>query len=103
MLLAGHDTTAVSITWLLWELAKHPEYQIKIREELAAARVEATARGDSDFSIADLEGLTMLQAALKVCGQQFHLSSRTDDGRYVRPPGRNAFASNRLDVGSLCR
>ena len=25
--LAGHETTASTITWLLWELAKHPEYQ----------------------------------------------------------------------------
>lgn len=87
MLLAGHDTTAVSITWLLWELAKHPEYQNKIREELSAARVEVTVRGDSDLSIADLEGLTMLQAALKVCDQQFNLSLSTDDG-VIRPASR---------------
>lgn len=80
LLLAGHDTTAISITWLLWELAKHPEYQTKIREELVIARAEATARGDSDFSIADLEGLTMLQAALKVCTQRSHLSSKSDSG-----------------------
>lgn len=68
LLLAGHDTTAVSITWLLWELSKHPEYQAKIREEIAAARALASARGDSDLSVTDLEGLTMMQAVLKVRG-----------------------------------
>lgn len=66
LLLAGHDTTAFSVTWLLWELAKHPEYQAKVREELAAVRAEVTARGDTEFSVADLDGLSMLLAVMKV-------------------------------------
>ncbi|EIM91061.1 cytochrome P450 [Stereum hirsutum FP-91666 SS1] len=65
LLLAGHDTTAFSVTWLLWELAKHPEYQAKVREELAAVRADVTARGDTEFSVADLDGLSMLIAVMK--------------------------------------
>lgn len=65
-MLAGHDTTAFSVTWLLWELAKHPEYQAKVREELAAVRADVTARGDTEFSVADLDGLSMLIAVMKV-------------------------------------
>lgn len=34
-LIAGHDTTAFSIAWILLELAKHPEEQRKLRESLA--------------------------------------------------------------------
>ena len=33
-LLAGHDTTAYSISWILLCLAKHPEEQVKLRESL---------------------------------------------------------------------
>lgn len=54
------------MTWLLWELAKHPEYQAKVREELAAVRAEVTARGDTEFSVADLDSLSMLLAVMKV-------------------------------------
>ncbi|XP_038070123.1 cytochrome P450 4F22-like isoform X2 [Patiria miniata] len=31
---AGHETTATSMTWLLYNLAKYPEHQTKIREEV---------------------------------------------------------------------
>ena len=33
-MLAGHDTTAFSISWILLCLAKHPEEQTKLRESL---------------------------------------------------------------------
>ncbi|KAK0232608.1 cytochrome P450 [Armillaria fumosa] len=33
-LLAGHETTATNLSWLLYELAAHPEHQSKIREEV---------------------------------------------------------------------
>ncbi|EKM52320.1 uncharacterized protein PHACADRAFT_260638 [Phanerochaete carnosa HHB-10118-sp] len=63
--LAGHETTANTITWLLWELAKHPEYQQKLRDEIALKRAEINARGDVDFTMDDLESMEYLQAALK--------------------------------------
>jgi cytochrome P450 len=63
LLLAGHDTSANSLTWFLWELAKHPESAQEIREEIAAVRARIGAR---DFSITDLEGMSTMLAALKV-------------------------------------
>jgi cytochrome P450 len=65
-MLAGHDTTADSLVWVFWELAKDCEFQARIRTEIQATRAKVVERGDTDFSIEDLEGLTLLQAALKV-------------------------------------
>ncbi|KAI0293606.1 cytochrome P450 [Russula brevipes] len=62
LLLAGHDTSATSLTWFFWELAKHPESAQEIREEIAAVRARIGAR---DFSITDLEGMSTMLAALK--------------------------------------
>jgi hypothetical protein len=63
LLLAGHDTSANSLTWFFWELAKHPESAREIREEIAAVRARIGAR---DFSMSDLEGMSTMLAALKV-------------------------------------
>ncbi|KAH7925485.1 cytochrome P450 [Leucogyrophana mollusca] len=65
LLVAGHDTTASSLTWLLYELAKHPEDQQKIRDEIAAARARVEARHDDDFTPADLDAMTFTNAAIK--------------------------------------
>ena len=65
--IAGHETTSNTITWLLWELAKHPEFQDKLRAEIAEKRSEVAVRGDQDFSMEDLESMKYLQAALVVC------------------------------------
>mmetsp|Transcript_6236 Transcript_6236/g.7584 ORF Transcript_6236/g.7584 Transcript_6236/m.7584 type:complete len:575 (+) Transcript_6236:49-1773(+) len=34
ILFAGHDTTGHTMTWLTYELAKHPEYQQKLHQEV---------------------------------------------------------------------
>ncbi len=64
-LLAGHETTASSMTWLLYHLARHPEYQQKMRDEIHAIRARVTERGDADFSVADLDAMTYCLAAMK--------------------------------------
>ncbi|KAH7909501.1 cytochrome P450 [Hygrophoropsis aurantiaca] len=65
LLVAGHDTTANSLTWLLYELSKHPEDQRRIRDEIAATRERMEARNDEDFSPADLDSMTFMNAAIK--------------------------------------
>ena len=64
--LAGHETTANSVTWLLYELAKHPEFQEKLRAEIAEKRGEILARGDQEFTMEDLESMKFMQAAIVV-------------------------------------
>lgn len=61
----GHEGTTSTITWLLYELARYPEYQSKIREEVRATRARVTKRGDSDFSVSDLDSMTFCIAAMK--------------------------------------
>jgi hypothetical protein len=65
-MLAGHETTASSMNWLLWELSKDLEYQAICREEIANIRSQVIARGDDDFSIVDLENMPHVTAIIKV-------------------------------------
>ncbi|KAL2194765.1 cytochrome P450 [Corynascus similis CBS 632.67] len=53
-LAAGHETTASALTWSSYLLAKHPEYQKKLREEVTAALGENPQAGDLP---ADLAGV----------------------------------------------
>lgn len=62
---AGHETTSNILAWLLRELAQRPDYQSKMREEIRAVRARAAARGDSDFSMNDMDSMTYCLAALK--------------------------------------
>lgn len=63
---AGHETTANTLSWMLWELAKHPEYQVKMRAEIRATRAAVLARGDTSFTIDDLDSMTSVLNAIKV-------------------------------------
>ncbi|KAH8998334.1 cytochrome P450 [Lactarius hatsudake] len=60
---AGHETTAKALTWYFYAIAKHPETQVRIREEIALVR--ARAAGD-EFTIADLDNMAYTLATLKV-------------------------------------
>lgn len=47
LIFAGTDTTGNTLTYLFWELAHHPEWQLKLREELEDAVGEQT---DPDYT-----------------------------------------------------
>ena len=68
LILGGHDTTANTLTWFLWEVSKHPESQDRIRAEIEAVRAQ---KGEDNFSPADLDNMVYTQAALKVTVMSF--------------------------------
>ncbi len=60
--MAGHDTTAVTAAWVLYELARNPSDQAKIREEI----LQVKANNDRTLSSNDYDSMPMLNAAIKV-------------------------------------
>ena len=72
LILAGHETTANTLTWMLWELARHSNFQDTLRAEIRDKRREIDLRntvdpnGNSDFTLEDLESMSFLQAIVKV-------------------------------------
>ncbi|KAF8893943.1 cytochrome P450 [Infundibulicybe gibba] len=71
ILLAGHETSATSLCWVLLELARHPKVQSKLREEIRTTERAIHARGGSDFTASDLENMVYLAAVLKE-SMRFH-------------------------------
>jgi len=65
IMLAGQETTSNTLTFALNELANHPEYQTRLREEIRAKEQSIRERGDVDFSIADMESMPYLQAVVR--------------------------------------
>ncbi|GJE88903.1 cytochrome P450 [Phanerochaete sordida] len=65
MTLAGHETTANTLTWMLWELAKYPDVQDQLRAEIAQKRQDIVANGAYDFALDDFEAMPLLQAVVK--------------------------------------
>jgi cytochrome P450 len=71
ILLAGHETSATSLCWILLELAQHPEVQTRLRAEIRSTEQAIHARGGSDLTASDLESMPYLTAVLKARGSQF--------------------------------
>ncbi|KAL0066653.1 hypothetical protein AAF712_006256 [Marasmius tenuissimus] len=63
IIFAGHETSASSLNWILYELARHPEYQEKIYQEIKELREQT--RNEQELSSRDVEGLTYLNAVIK--------------------------------------
>ena len=59
-MLAGHDTTSVSMTWTLYELARHPDIAEQIREE-----VHKVFRDSVEVSWSKLAELELLGNVIK--------------------------------------
>ncbi|EGO00602.1 hypothetical protein SERLA73DRAFT_104941 [Serpula lacrymans var. lacrymans S7.3] len=65
LMLAGHDTTANTMSWALFELSKQPDIQVKLRNEIREKESYVHSRGDGDFKLADLDGMPYLLAVIK--------------------------------------
>ncbi|KAG6907508.1 hypothetical protein DXG01_008652 [Tephrocybe rancida] len=65
VILAGHETTANTLSWMLLELSRHPEMQAKLREEIRSVEDAFHARGDSHYTSADLNSMPYLNAVMK--------------------------------------
>lgn len=59
VLLAGRDTTAVTLSWLFYELSRHPEVVQRLRQEIL--KFVGT---DGKPTYADLKGMRYLQHTL---------------------------------------
>ena len=64
--IAGHETTASTLSFALYELARHPAYQARMRDEIRAARARVAERGGTEFTTEDLDALTLSVNAIKV-------------------------------------
>ncbi|KAF8638059.1 hypothetical protein AX16_010691 [Volvariella volvacea WC 439] len=71
ILLAGHETSATTLCWVLLEIAKHPEVQNKLRAEIRATKQNIAAKGGSDFAASDLDNMQYLHAVIKE-SMRFH-------------------------------
>ncbi|THH16007.1 hypothetical protein EUX98_g9372 [Antrodiella citrinella] len=65
ILIAGHETTSNSLSWGLYELARNPEIQQRLRKEIHDAEAGLKARGRSHFTVSDLEAMPFNQACVK--------------------------------------
>ncbi|KAL4255425.1 cytochrome P450 family protein [Pleurotus pulmonarius] len=63
LILVGHDTTANTLSWLLYELSKHLDDQERVRDEIQARRAQLPS--GAPFTISDLESLTFTNATIK--------------------------------------
>jgi cytochrome P450 len=60
------DNPAPQMTYGLWELARRPEIQEKLREEVTATYNAIRARGKEDFTPGDIDGMAYTNAVVKV-------------------------------------
>ena len=76
LLVAGHETTSSTISWILLELARNPEVQSRLRDEIRKTEATVYARGDSQLKAQDLDAMPYLNAVIKVLLSPWHAPSR---------------------------
>lgn len=64
-ILAGHETTAVTLTYLLWELSRHPDLQSALRTELSSLSPVRTPRDTHPIPLHYLPDMYWLPTASK--------------------------------------
>ena len=94
-LLAGHDTTAIALTFALYLLGRHPDAQSRVRDEVDAVL------GDRTPGAEDVDGLPyttmVLKEAMRLYPPAWGLGRRTAAGDNIDgfeiPPGSDVVVS----------
>ncbi|KAK1226670.1 hypothetical protein PQX77_010349 [Marasmius sp. AFHP31] len=63
VIFAGHETTAFTMNWVLYELSKNPKDQEKLLQEIAHIREQNG--NDGEFVAKDLESMVFLNAVIR--------------------------------------
>jgi cytochrome P450 len=61
---AGHETSSTGLSWTFYLLAKHPEFQSRLRQEVCKAKADAEEAGLENISPDILTSLPFLDAVL---------------------------------------
>lgn len=106
-LTAGHETSAVALVYLQWEMAKHPDRQQKLREELLTLNpsIEFSVAKGGDMTLPDakaidalpyLNGIIMetLRLHTPIPGIQPRISPDTSTGKSTVLAGVTALPGN---------
>jgi cytochrome P450 len=94
-LMAGHETTAISLTFAMHLLAKHPDVQTRVRDEVDRVL------GDRDPVVTDVEALTYTTMVLKESMRLFPAApvtarrsvAETEIDGHVLPAGSTVFVA----------
>lgn len=65
VMFAGHETTANTLAWCMYELSRQPDAQARVRADVRAAMRQCGASCVSDMAFADLGKATLLTAAIR--------------------------------------
>lgn len=65
LMMAAHDTTTSALTTMVYALAKHPDWQQRLREEAVQASASMTSQGRRQPTLEDLEPLPQLEWVFK--------------------------------------
>ncbi|CCM04675.1 uncharacterized protein FIBRA_06861 [Fibroporia radiculosa] len=65
IMLAGQETTSNTLSFALYELAKQPMLQARLRAEIRKMEQAMRERGDAQITVSDLEAMPLLQAFLR--------------------------------------
>ena len=62
--LAGHETSSLTLTWILYHLCLYPAVQTKLRQEIRAARAKALEEGREEWDADELLALPYMDAVI---------------------------------------
>ncbi|KAI3602247.1 cytochrome p450 [Moniliophthora roreri] len=64
VILAGHETTSSMLTWLMYELSRHPKDQERLFQEIKDTRNKTGNEGD--LTVNDYDSMPFLNAVIKI-------------------------------------